>query len=290
MTNKLSSIQKEELVAIMGDLLQPHIPALSNAFKRFETWITEVSKQHSSLLQKIPTINWDIVKTRLDEMPERSKRAMDRASNRGWFFNWQGSLQTVLTLIDDLEVANEDELDTILIHHYDLNIDGYTASLSEAFPDRQKAIAAAAGAHKRGGDDYFLSVPIFLAQADGIFANICGTTMPLGTSKSKDGVNGAAIIKEKIGENGESYDLLSPLFGLHKIDLLKGERTRVAESQATGAGFNALNRHQVLHGEVSDYGTKLNSLKAFSFLAFIGLHLPDILEATDPAAQSVTRV
>ncbi len=35
------------------------------------------------------------------------------------------------------------------------------------------------------------------------------------------------------------------------------------------AGFNQLNRHQVVHGESLDYGTETNSLKAISFLFYI---------------------
>ena len=31
----------------------------------------------------------------------------------------------------------------------------------------------------------------------------------------------------------------------------------------------ALNRHAILHGEVSDYGTKLNAYKALAFLNFV---------------------
>ncbi|MNN81905.1 hypothetical protein D3C81_1987790 [compost metagenome] len=38
-----------------------------------------------------------------------------------------------------------------------------------------------------------------------------------------------------------------------------------------------MNRHQVMHGEVSDYGTEINSVKAFSFLLFVALHVPEIL-------------
>ena len=33
-----------------------------------------------------------------------------------------------------------------------------------------------------------------------------------------------------------------------------------------------------MHGERSDYGTEINSLKAFSFLVFAGLHMPTVLK------------
>ena len=40
------------------------------------------------------------------------------------------------------------------------------------------------------------------------------------------------------------------------------------------AGFGELNRHQVLHGEVTDYDTEENSLRAIALLHFSGFMLP----------------
>ena len=38
-------------------------------------------------------------------------------------------------------------------------------------------------------------------------------------------------------------------------------------------GFKEFNRHQVLHGEVTDYGTEENSLKAVAFLNYCASRL-----------------
>ena len=40
-------------------------------------------------------------------------------------------------------------------------------------------------------------------------------------------------------------------------------------------GWSHLNRHRVLHGEVTDYGTEENSLKAISLLNYCALVLPE---------------
>ena len=49
---------------------------------------------------------------------------------------------------------------------------------------------------------------------------------------------------------------------LTPIPLFKSESAREET-------FNELNRHQVLHGEVTDYGTEQNSLKMISFLSYL---------------------
>jgi hypothetical protein len=59
--------------------------------------------------------------------------------------------------------------------------------------------------------------------------------------------------------------------------VIPGIECSVTAAQATGKSFTALNRHQVMHGERSEYGTEINSLKAFLFLVFAGLHIPVVL-------------
>ena len=46
-------------------------------------------------------------------------------------------------------------------------------------------------------------------------------------------------------------------------------------------GFSELNRHQVLHGEVTEYGTEQNSLKAISLLNYCAFVLPEPEPADD---------
>lgn len=286
--NKLTGSQREELIKLMGEMIEPHIPALSDAFQRFGNWLEDISKKHSSLISQLVLADWAEVSKRLEEMPQRSKKAMNTAFVQGWFFNWQGSLQTVLGLIDSIEAAGDDQnqIDTILKEHFIEYIDYYSGQLSDAYPERKSAIDSAVSAHKTLGDSgYFLSIPVFLAQADGIFSEVCEISMAMGKSQKKPEVKGVEFIRSRIGEDGEASDLLSPLFNLHESDLLKSEGARNSEFDRTGVVFNALNRHQVLHGEVSNYGTELNSLKAFSLLAFVGLHLPTILATVNPRSK-----
>ena len=49
----------------------------------------------------------------------------------------------------------------------------------------------------------------------------------------------------------------------------------VMTSKDSGIGFSELNRHQIIHGVVTDYGTEENSIKAVAFLNYCGLVLPD---------------
>ena len=76
----------------------------------------------------------------------------------------------------------------------------------------------------------------------------------------------------------ESYDaiFLLPLREKLPITAPYGDR---------GKKFTQLNRHAVLHGESSDYGTRKNSLMALSFLNYIAVVFGDaVATETDVAA------
>lgn len=73
-------------------------------------------------------------------------------------------------------------------------------------------------------------------------------------------------------------DLLYPFLELQGAGFMMSAKASQDAAQASGKSFTALNRHQVMHGERSDYGTEINSLKAFSVLVFAGLHMPTVLK------------
>jgi len=274
------SERNELLAKHLAEALTPHLPVINAITHQIGQWLVEVQSKIAPILEKIVQVDWQAVKERIDNMPARSRDAMIRASERGWFFNWDNSFTDVWDLVDNLQDAESDEVDEILKTHYANDMDWYADELTKKFPDRAQAINAAVNAHKsKTAEGYFLSIPVFLAQADGILSEITG--IPSAMDKVRNGaeIKGSAWAQDKIGDNQETRDLLYQLLNLHTMDILKSKSVREKESLASGKVFDALNRHQVLHGEVSNYGTELNSLKAFSFLIFTGMHIPCILDS-----------
>ncbi|SCY35402.1 hypothetical protein [Pseudomonas sp. NFACC37-1] len=273
--------ERNELLAKqVTKILEAHAPVINSFAQQFGQWLTQIQTNVAPYLEKIAQVDWQAVQERIENMPTRSKEAMIKASEQGWFFNWNNSFSDVWSLIDSLQDANSDEVDNILKAHYLNDMDWYVSELKKAFPDRAQAINAAINAHKIcSPEGYYLSIPVFLAQADGILSEVTGT--PSAMDKVRDGseLKGSAWVQAQIGDNQELKNLLYQLLNLHTMDILKSKKIRDQESLASGKTFNALNRHQVLHGEISNYGTELNSLKAFSFLAFTGLHIPCALRS-----------
>lgn len=187
-----------------------------------------------------------------------------------------------MPLIARITSLPEDEIDQCMIDYYRHNFQDFVKRLQANNPSRSAAIAAAARAHAEfGADGFFLSTPVFIAQADGLLSEILSVESPLGMKRNVKGepqvrsTTAGHLLNQMFKSDQESLDLLHPFFTLHESDFLKSAAAR-SESSGSSGGFTALNRHQVMHGECSDYGTEVNSLKAFSFLVFVGLHLQSI--------------
>lgn len=251
-------------------------------------WMQQAAERFAPMLLRLQAIDWQALNERLNKLPKASREAMEVASRQGWFFNWQVSLDEVIALTNKIRSATDaEEIDQILASHYNESWDSYLQLLATAYPARRAAIEVAVKAHREFGEGaYTLSIPVFLAQADGIFSEITGTgtESAMGKERGKKLTRGSERVKAEIGDDTDANQLLFPILQLHELDILKNQKGRDAKCTTSGKTFNALNRHQVMHGVLSDYGTELNSLKAFSLLVFVALHVPDIIKSAKERA------
>ena len=113
-------------------------------------------------------------------------------------------------------------------------------------------------------------MPTLIAQADGIWHDRCKKSV---FTQERD-----HAVQELLSRR--SAQPAAPL-----AQALLGGKWPLALSHIDrGPDFSDLNRHQVLHGEATDYGTEVNSLKAISFIRFCGFVLSDMTE--DPEADT----
>ncbi|SIT49263.1 conserved hypothetical protein [Paraburkholderia piptadeniae] len=236
-------------------------------------------------LHALERIDWSEAIRRMQALPAQSKAAMTLAAGNGWFFGWSDSLQGVIELIDKLNGALPDEIDQVLTQYYRDNLDFFADELFKKHPARAPVIQAAVNAHKAlGTDGYCLAIPVFIAQADGLLTEIADVKSAfMKDTRVKDmrgqpELQASVALREQLAADPALLDLIHPLLTLHDLDFMKSANARKQAAQKEGGRFTVLNRHQVMHGEVSDYGTEINSLKAFSLLTFIGTHLPEILQ------------
>lgn len=226
------------------------------------------------------------IKSRLEffeTFPRSHQKALLRASQKGWFFGWENSVQDIRGLVAEVNSSGDGRLDDIFIKHYQSRVEEFGRSLTVTHPNRAQAISAAVSAHQRGGpDDFYLSIPVFLAQADGILYDMSSLKSPLSSQrKDRDKSNVETFLDDIERPSAMMYGALAPLRNLPRNPLFMSEREREQMAKDSKTVFSSLNRHLVLHGISNDYGNEVNSLKAFSFLAFVGLHLPEYLNSPE---------
>lgn len=278
------SFTSNELVDRLSPLIEQLFRVYGPTINAFATKVVPQIVEHIVHIPK----NWAAYVARIDALTVESKQAMQLALDKGWFFGWVTSLEEVISLVEGIKTLRPDQMDDHLSAYFRKNFDCFVSQLVERYPVRGQAISAAARAHKDLGEDgFYLSTPVFIAQSDGLLSDILRVESPLGIPRAVKGqpkvrlTTAGHLLKQRFESDQKSLTLLHPFFTLHESYFLKSSKARRPEPSSSVAVFTALNRHQVMHGESSDYGTEVNSLKAFSLLVFVGLHLQSICTDQD---------
>ena len=188
------------------------------------------------------------------ELLPRTQEALILLGTHGWYLDLEMPLPGLWELKKALSDGNVAEAEHALVEYFEGRTDEIEKSIVERFPKRQKLITAAFNAHRR--QEYELSIPVLLAQTDGICKEVVNENLFLKHNKKPR----TAIYVEQVAADTYRAALLSPLAQTLPIGASEHERDE---------GFSELNRHMVLHGESLDYGNKINSLKAISLINYV---------------------
>jgi hypothetical protein len=191
----------------------------------------------------------------LRELPERNRRITRMLAQHGWYIDPHATAADVEQWAEMLSEGPVDLAQERLCVHFDATAPLLLAQLVEEFPGRGGLLRSAFGAHARG--DYACSVPLFLAQADGICFEIVNEQL----YARRGGVPRLATVLRTIDEDFFLASVIAPLVEAMPLSAPASERKNLPS--------NILNRHAVLHGESLDYDTRLNSCRCVSLLGYI---------------------
>ena len=187
-------------------------------------------------------------------------------ARNGWFPDLDLPVGQIKLWADDLVSDPErvHKANQELCNRFRERLDRIENRLRSEFPNRSEILGDAFQAHRQG--KYNLSVVVFLTQVDGLFYD--RYLKNLFYRKDWDD------IAEIMGRMPDELDrLLSRALLYDGLPLVASRGQR----QQQPDGFSELNRHQVLHGEATNYGTEKNSLKTISLLNYCAFVLPDVL-------------
>lgn len=215
---------------------------------------TKQIQQYQKSLSGIITPAFEELQGSFRELPPKIQDALLLLAQHGWYLDFNMPLPSLWDIREAISSGEIDEVEETLVEYFENQLDEIENSFSAQFPHRSHIIASAFKAHRNG--EYFLSIPVLLAQTDGI----CKEVVDQYLFMKKDKKPRTAIYVEQIAADTYKAALLSPLAASTPIGASEHEREQ---------GFNLLNRHMVLHGESLDYGSKVNSLRAISLVNYV---------------------
>lgn len=193
----------------------------------------------------------------VDSMSRDARDTFPVLADAGWFPDLHMHSREQHALVERLRSGRSRLVDRLLVEWYENRLGKISTEIASIFPGRAKAIRSACWAHRR--KRYYLSVPVFLAQSDGICAEILGAS----PFTRRHGRPKTAEVIERSEHLWPA--MLGPLTMCLPLSASETERARLPAS--------VLNRHTVLHGESVTYGTRTNSAKALSLLNYVALVL-----------------
>lgn len=241
--------------------LQKQLDLATEAQNEF---IKSLSSQNKALLEKLSKIaipfdsinlpKFPNLNEKFENLPKKMEDAVLVLANHGWYIDLDMHVQWLWDSEKEITKGEVLNVEQLLTDHFEENIDNIEKSIIKLSPARSHILSEAFRAHHRG--EYYLSIPVFLSQADGIAKDIVGQNFFL----RKDKKPKTALYVQEVTSNTLTSALLAPLAQSTTISASEYEREE---------GFNFLNRHMVLHGESLDYGNKTNSLKSISLINYI---------------------
>ena len=186
--------------------------------------------------------------------------------NRGWYITYDFPILALPKLHANIQAGDHEAADAFMVDFVRGRVDATFGALAQQFPDRAAIFADALYAHR--GGKYTLTVPVLLAQADGIGCKILDLPRQFFPHNKRitaldQKLNGLTVNDPP---RGVVQQMLYPLTVHLSVAVDTNDRDK---RQATEPWYGPLNRHGVLHGHDTDYATEENSLRCVLLLQYL---------------------
>lgn len=263
----------KQLSEIIQEATRPateHMRKISEAMAEHARKISEVTAPVKQLMRKISEDMTPVAKL-FRELPDKTKSLLKKLAEKGWFLPLDISIPPVDHLTKLIESKDDEEVDRLLVEFYTDRLGKVLSNLAAAFPERAHLFRSAFKAHNR--KEYDLSIPVLLAQADGLCYGMLGVKLFSREHKKKTEKNSRPRTEKALERKIGSIPLVSIydafLEPLRSGSALMLNKDQMKEKRRSIPGYNVLNRHEIMHGIDKTYGSEVNSLKATAQLDYL---------------------
>jgi len=203
----------------------------------------------------------------MQQMPAHFKKAQAYLFGRGWYLGAAMTFPGAKILAKLVDEGKHGQIESEMQGWATSRIDDVLADVEKHFPSRLGIVKDAIDAHKAG--KYTLSVPVLLAQADGLAREIVETSLFYGNPRKQ-----FRKFQGKLGRPalGPTLDMLLTPMQFHSAFEEKSKQA------ISGTRDRLANRDEVMHGTQTDYASVGNSLRAVLLIDYL-LGIKDMLDS-----------
>jgi hypothetical protein len=187
------------------------------------------------------------------KLPVEIRLAIRSLANIGWFPSGEMGFSEIQAFGALCDSGHKSAINTAMIEWLHGELGNIQARASKIFPNRSKILASAFRAHDAG--QYELSVPVLMAQVEGMCLEVFGKKL----FATKSDLPVTRDETDRFSQMALSEALLLPLRELNGFTASEKKRDQWPDTP---------NRHEVLHGIATDYGTRENSFKTISLMEY----------------------
>jgi hypothetical protein len=208
------------------------------------------------------------VATAFQKLPGEIRPAISSLANLGWFPSGEMGFSEIHAFRVLCDSGDKAAVDTAMIEWLQGELEQIQMRASNRFPNRSHILASAFKAHRAG--QYELSIPVLMAQVEGMCLEVVGTKL----FSTKNGIPATRAATDRFSQIALSDALLLPF----------RESNGFTASEATRHQWpDTPNRHEILHGIATDYGTRTNSFKTISLMEYFVTFVAPRFDPTWPA-------
>lgn len=192
----------------------------------------------------------------LASVPENMRVFSEEAAMIGWFSTSESFLGEMKKAFDQ----GQESLDQYMLNEIDANYDKIKSSILSLHSNRKEIITCAFELHE--SQNWVASIPLFLAQTEGVFAENIGCFLFSEHAQRKE------KLAERFKERAEQY--MPYLYSPFEVET---QFSSSISSKSQAKKRNGPNRNGILHGSRKhlDYGSKVNSYKCISLLSYVSM-------------------
>ena len=250
----------EPTLKIQESLNEPLLK-IQQSFEHINKIYASVPKFENPIIEHLETFK-EIGK-RLKEYTEKTPEYFLLIAQNGWFIDLECEFNLPSKVAYKIQDGELDKANELLIEYYKENLEQIFEKLSARHPNRIEILYQILNSYKT--QNYFTLIPTVLTQVDGICFDFTKKKFFIKERNNKYLPQVTAEL-EKSAENFLNL-YLSPL---------QNQTPIMVREQDINQFPCHLNRHEILHGISTDYGTEINSLKVISLLKYVSDLLIDI--------------